>query len=477
MKRSHIAIAVGAAAVGILVLVLLYGGSDDPRPTPPADSGALPERPVASPGDRNGHAPQPKEANTDAPVTWDELDAALRKKRGPDRPAHLAEGQCRDDSHCSKAGGLLRCDTANGQCKEPTICVADEDCLGVRVCQRGRCADELQGCRAADCRPGHCDHGAGECEYNPCKTDKDCAGNRRCDPSRRGECKDCLDDADCGNGKGCKQGFCKKPDHCVGIGACPPNHVCDQLETGNCIPSRCKPDPNEPNNQPEAATPLAPASPLAGELCPAADESDYYLLDVARGEGFVVSVSSDRNKAFLEIRLYNAKGEDVGRFGDWERQGYMEAVMAKVPADGPYYARVKFTQGVPTAYVVQWTPVPDGFCHDDPFEPNDRLEDAADLANGRTWDMRLCGRDDDWFVHGTTAGKEVEVRVSQRESTPVPVVELFDDRSMRRVAIDDSSDSEKRLIFKGTHDGNLFVRISQDDPDGDTDYAIHFVPR
>ncbi len=477
MKRSHIALAVTAVALAFLALVLLLRDPHGDAPVRGPDAGEVdhkPADPTAQPSngiDSGGVAPE------GPGPTWDEIAQELARTRGASRPAELAPGACKEDSHCSDADGLLRCDAAAGTCKEPEICVADEDCLGARVCQRGTCLDEIPGCRARDCFPGHCDHGFGECEYNPCKSDKDCAGTRHCNLELGGECQDCLADGDCADGKLCKQGQCQRSDHCVGDGECPGDvDVCDRV-SGKCVSPACKPDSNEPNNKPDTATPLAAGSPVAGELCPDTDESDYYVLDVTKGEGFVVSVSSDRNHAFLEIRVFNRDKEDIGRSGDWEHQGYMEAVVPRAATDGPYYVRVKFTQGIPTPYVIQWIPVSDGFCHDDPFEPNDKLEAAVEVTDGRAWDMKLCGRDDDWFVHEIKSGQEVEVRVEQRESSPMPVIELFDDRELRRISRDDSGDPKKSLVFKGTHVGNFFVRVSQDDPDAHSDYAIHFVPR
>lgn len=478
MNRSYLAAALAGAALIIVVLVLVLGGDDGKTPSPsPSGTADTPSPAKPEPGGKpNTNTPvAPSEAPADSP-TWEEVRAAQIAKRGPDRPAELGPNECREDVHCSKAGGLLRCDTSAGQCKEPSLCVSDKDCIGDRLCFRGRCVAEIDGCRAQDCFPGICDHGHGECEQFPCKNDGDCAGTRKCNVENAGNCEDCQENAHCGEGKTCVQGICRKKGYCIGDGLCEPGSVCDQV-SGDCVVSKCKPDPNEPNNKPENATPLAPEAPMRGELCMDVDESDFYRLDVSRGEGLIVSVQSDRDHGFMELRLYDKDKKDISRSGDWERQGYMELVVPEAAADGPYYLRVKFNQGIPTPYTIEWTPVPDGFCHDDPHEPNERLEDATELTDTRTWDMKLCGQDEDWFSHEIKPGQEVEVIVEEREGKQIPIVELYDDRSLQRIAKDDSEAPEKSLVFKGDHTGNFFVRVWQEDADADTDYAIRFVPK
>ena len=189
MKRTHVVVALIGAAAIVLILALVF--TSDPSPAPPADK-TDPRGATPTPSGSTDHPSIPRDAGTtgvDSVVgpTWDEVEASATKSR-EQRPADLTEGACREDRHCSATGGLLRCDADRGKCAEPQICVGDKDCVGARVCARGVCLDELPGCRARECMPGHCVHTAGECEFNPCKSDKDCAGTRHCDMSIGGEC-------------------------------------------------------------------------------------------------------------------------------------------------------------------------------------------------------------------------------------------------------------------------------------------------
>jgi hypothetical protein len=143
---------------------------------------------------------------------------------------------------------------------------------------------------------------------------------------------------------------------------------------------------------------------------------------------------------------------------------------------GTYFVRTKFIQGIPTPYTIQWSPFPGGFCLDDDFEPNDRVDDSPELPGEIDTDLKLCGHDDDWFSFPVAPGTKVEVTLLSRGEAP-PVLEIFDDREIRRVGRDDGDEESKSIVYRGDHVGNLFVRVSQEDADARTNYALHFVTR
>ncbi|TNE45143.1 MAG: hypothetical protein EP343_28140 [Deltaproteobacteria bacterium] len=223
--------------------------------------------------------------------------------------------RCVDDP-CSK----MQCPKGQvceaGQCKSPTTCEVDIDCIGEQVCENKQCVDPGCYTRTPQCQNTGDLCLATSCKENPCATggtlqcttDQFCrptdgkCGNV-CDKTAQSQCTDretCKDGAcqpdpcknkSCGAGQTCIGGTCTT-DRCAPGNVCKYGRVCDSsmnrciddpclytkcptgltCRLGQCIPTSCRVDKDCPGNQiclnGQCVDPKCPDTPCApGELC------------------------------------------------------------------------------------------------------------------------------------------------------------------------------------------------------------------
>lgn len=406
-------------------------------------------------------------------LTRQERSTALRlPARSRDvslKPTELGPDECREDGHC--AGSMMRCDVLSSVCQEPDICLNDQDCNGERVCQYGRCVDEVEGCRLQDCMPsGYCHSGFMQCEKHNCQTDEDCAGTRRCDPNQN-LCVDCLEDAHCPGGAECTPGwYCQPKGGCGGDGDCDEG-LCD-FSRKRCHTAPCVDDEYEDNDKWSTARPLDPGD-YDMVACPG--DNDHFKFELSKGEGLVAQANFNNRPGMIELRLLDVNGVEIWRAGDSKLTGDVTLVWPRAEKDSLYTLRVLHRYGIGVPYNLSLTIIPEGICHNDKYEPNNRSSQATTLLASARWSMRLCGTEDDWVKQSLKAGQEARVLIDVSDGE-VPRIDVFRDDEKKAFWSDDTLRRQKVIPLKGAQDADYYIRVSPSFPRSETMYGIRIDP-
>lgn len=380
------------------------------------------------------------------------------------RDPSLAPGACKEPKDCPT--GLMGCE--EGTCKEPPVCLVDEDCLGARKCFTGKCVDEFDGCRLQDCMPnGYCHARYNECEKHNCKTDKDCAGGRRCD-DRQSLCVDCLEDSDCEGGARCTDGwFCLPKGGCAGDGDCEGGAICD-WNSKQCSTAACVDDDQEDNDKWNKAKPLEPGE-YDFTACPR--DNDYYRIDLAQGEGLIAHAGFNNLSGMIELRLYDVHGVEIWRAGDHNMTGDISLVWERAQQDSIYYLGVEHRFGLGLDYHLNVQIWPSGICRNDEYEPNNDAGVAATVNQRFRWEMKLCEGDDDWILQSVKKGQKFSMSFDVAEGENARV-EVFRDQERKPFWRDDSSERYKVLEYTADRDADFYIRISPMYPRSETLYGL-----
>jgi len=402
-----------------------------------------------------------------------------------------AANTCEQEQDCD--GNFTRCNTESGRCEEGprSICIADVDCTGGRLCFRGSCTDTLPACRESDCQSNgqaRCRPEFGECEKPGCGADDDCAGTRRCHPEKH-YCVPCLENKDCQGAQYCDYDLCREPERCTSPDDCIGDRVC-VTATGKCKSAPCAPDAYEPNNDKASATPLPPDGVLEdNHLCPA-DEDDHFALEMS-DSATAIQVLYDASVGVMELRLYDPRGKEVGRYFDDQNVGLIAAWIEKPSTPSRYVVRMHYGGGHDLAdgaiinYSIRRVEVPAGFCINDAAEPNDTFKQARELDIGPKQTYRLCHRDEDWFKLHLSTGQKLVLRPTRDvdpekvndDSPSAPDVEVYLNDPEHMVLRDTNPFPNKEIPFTATEDGDYYIRILPPLVDENSVYYFQLTPQ
>lgn len=420
-----------------------------------------------TPGIAGGVKPvlSPRFAKVNAPLT----QIAVRSRDEDLRPQ--PDGTCQELLDCPTE--LMNCDGAQGRCQEPSTCMTDFDCLGKRVCQHGRCVEEVEGCRLKDCIANgfdYCNVKFDQCENYSCETDQECAGTRRCDP-RQKLCVDCLKNSDCPEGATCTDSwFCLPRDGCRGDGECEPGEIC-HITTYTCHSAPCVDDDREENDKWSQASPLEPGE-YEFMSCPG--DSDWHRLDLSKGEGVVIYGQFDRLQGYIDFRMHDVNGQEFMRAGDNLQTGDITMAMEAAPEDSIYYLKVNHQAGIGQPYRLTYTVLPEGFCRNDDYEPNNHFGQARRVPPQFRWDLRLCHLDDDWIKQPLEANERLSVTIDVTDGEPVRV-EAFRLGEKEAFWRDDTRRRAKLFKHKSTRQEDIYLRISPFFPYTETRYGVRIL--
>ena len=375
----------------------------------------------------------------------------------PPPPPPGCEGGCPPDSVC-EAGECVRVDTeACGGCPAGRRCLRETgDCVECHAdghCPGGHCDMNLRRCEdgprttpCTPCAPGTCSTGMGCAEVYAFVCLPRCGANSRCPREtrcRRGLCEpqnfcyggECRRDADCDSGV-CQAGFCEQRQFCEGERDCGGGRTCRDGRCADarplcqgpfdcgagqlCVGGRCQPGAPSDGCGPCETSLDCPSAAVCGET----DEGSAcysYCRDGCPGGLECVEVGEERR---------------VGICVD--------------PATG-------MCSGAERA------------CGQDPFEPNDTLDDPTVLQPNRgRVEAALCSRDIDVYrLDRTGAPAFVDV-----ETQGPLVLRSFTGGGQALSAVDVGRGQSTWELR-----GESAMLMFQTNVDGDVEYAVTFRER
>jgi hypothetical protein len=202
---------------------------------------------------------------------------------------------------------------------------------------------------AANAAAPHCDLDTNACVQ--CLEEAHCAAltaTPHCDPATSA-CAECVTDAHCASsaaGAFCVSGLCGACGtdfDCAGAAApvCAPSATTYRTECvagGTCVGDDAS---EEADDGPAGARAIAAGSPLAGKVCDAARESDYFAISAGTTGDLTFTltwtISNSSNPEDLDLYVYDAGGTLLGMA---ENGAGTETVALTYLAAGTYYAQV-----------------------------------------------------------------------------------------------------------------------------------------
>jgi hypothetical protein len=169
----------------------------------------------------------------------------------------------------------------------------------------------------------------------------------------------------------------------------------------------CEADPNEPNDQPADATPLA--GDATGFICDTPEEYDidYWQLEADADDVIGLSLSFDGATADLDLYLLAPDGDQIAQS---LTSGGTEELRVTAPISGTYGVVVIGYSETPLAAAYRLSAdVGGSTCREDPWAGNHRPADAAPLGpEASEAQLQLCAGAPDYWTFEATCGARIE---------------------------------------------------------------------
>ena len=318
------------------------------------------------------------------------------------------------ETRCDDLGALQVCVQAAG-C---LVWSAPRGCGPSMVCRSGACAEtpdchDFDGdgvgvgsdCEIEDCNDAHdgtfpgaeevCDRRDNNCDG---AVDEDLEGCRVCEDDCEASARQCdgRDLLRCVTG----------PDGCTLWDVSERCGAEEACEAAACVPYVCDADALEPNDSPELASEPT-GDTFDAEVC--RGDTDWFALgEVLASHVAHVAITSEAPPGTIEAALLDGEVLGASSVLGADRAAHL---FWQVEADTALFLRVSSRIGGAGSYSVAWEILDPEVCLPDGFEPNEGLEEAADLAPDTEARLSLCG-DEDWFGLGALEpGEQVFVEV------------------------------------------------------------------
>ncbi|MFP4599090.1 MAG: hypothetical protein ACLFVJ_12605 [Persicimonas sp.] len=453
----------------------------------------------------------------------EDSDCSAHKQCNTDGDVNVCEydGTCERQVHCTSYANQLDdgeeyfCNDED-LCEPVPPCESDDECEIGEICVEGDCRG---GCRGDDdCLLGeYCDMDTLRCT-DGCNTDSDC--------ENEGDvCVDLQCEAGCPDGRDqCEPGLictgdpaycqpCDDDNQCYGAEFCDIDAT-DSEDTGWCkeLPPECPDDAFAGNNSQANAWDLVddrPADDYGDDdfdyenfltdgglpfevdsdehsiFCRQSEGGEWYKIRAQPGEVIDIEVEYDNDngrRGNIDVALVDESGNtlrasdrqpdaDDGReiiqYGvnpglDDEQEIYIHVRGNVLDAKVPY--RLYADARAPEA------------CSDDGFEPNNELDNPADLdPDSPHQDLEVCGDDPDFYRLDVRSNQIVTVRLeSERRLGEINVALMYDDGlSQQLESVHDTRDLQE-YQFATTTSEDLKLEITLEDGVGRAEYDLEW---
>ncbi len=218
------------------------------------------------------------------------------------------------------------------------------------------------------------------------------------------------------------------------------------------------PDPSEPNDGYERATPIPLGSPVQGRIFPRGDD-DWYVLRVPERGHLELALDSIPPELLLGLRLHDRNLQQLAE-GFALNPGDPVSARFEISAPGDYVVRVWDQRDnrystLPYTFGTAFVPVPD------PNEPNNRFRDATLLAerNQATGRIHPVG-DVDWFRFSVPQPGPLRIQIAQTTGFQ-PALSLRNDSGNALVDVAARNPGDVlELTYSATAADTFLLRVS-----------------
>lgn len=402
--------------------------------------------------------------------------------------------------------GLQTCDSVTNSCREPAICIRDQDCFEGRICFENACAFDVEVTQLGGClRDSQCAAEGSDLFCNllihrcqpsgPCQSDAQCPGDLVCEA---GVCLPCGVDADCPGGLVCDiVASSTTRNLCIEAGTCGSDEDChgDRVCSGGaCMEPACDGDMFDGgagNHACRQAVTVTSGTTYAVEIC--GQTCDWFKIDLAAGDGLVARVLHDVDAGDLDLALRLGPCAEDGGGEVIDRSASLDpAEVVSVPRalnGGSYLLTVcpfieSFDEGT-NAYALDVQVVEGGFCLEDVFdlnEPNDLPADAFVINTAAppvrfvASELQVCPDAPDWYRLALREGDFVAVSIEfddARGNLDLAVFEgLPPSGDVPPTWSSEGRGNGESLAFTARQSGDYFVRVASPYVDAQNAYSL-----
>ena len=214
----------------------------------------------------------------------------------------------------------------------------------------------------------------------------------------------------------------------------------------------------ESNDGIDEATALTVPFEYAGLQASTAD-SDYYAVELDRGDRFEVGIAFDNIDGDLDLLVHDSNGDVVAEslsFTDDEDITHQAAI------DGTHYVAVTSWNDTATSYTLSGTRTAGDMADTDVFGYNDGFSSATAIGTySDRAELQLTDRDVDVYAVNVEEGRRITVTSRFRNGQADIDLELYDPDQDVLVTSATSSDNESLSTYASAG-GTYYVRVTSD---------------
>lgn len=219
------------------------------------------------------------------------------------------------------------------------------------------------------------------------------------------------------------------------------------------------PDRFEPNDNVSAAEKISPGS--YEDLRITMGESDYFAVDLERGETIEVGMFFSDSIGDLDLELLDPAGMQLNTsFGNTDD----EAVSATVTRNGTYYIRALGAGQASGTYTldVNVTDASDSRPDPDRFEPNDDQSSAHEIHTGTYQYLRIDDGENDYYAINAYDNYTVEASIAFSQAMGNLSIEIYNQDGEKLNESVTTSYGEAVQV-SGTEQGMHYIRVYGED--------------
>ena len=221
----------------------------------------------------------------------------------------------------------------------------------------------------------------------------------------------------------------------------------------------------EPDNTSADATAIT--ATLYEDFAVCLGDPDHFSFDARAGDEVTVWIDFPHAEGDVDLHLFDADGVELAAATSADDD---ELLVATIPADGAYVARVSQVDDdgglTGNVYNLSLDGLSQLGCVPDGWEPNDTPEAANPIPNGDWLDQTICPGEDDWYQLQLSALQLLEVNLGSWHYFEGNADVFLLDADLTVVASSEATFGNERFLHTVAASGTYYLRVTLTEDEG-----------